>query len=742
MTTIPISPASHPTPANPPAAAAPRAPTAPPVGQLGAIDPVKLLNKHKWLLVGAAIAGALVGVGTHFLLLKVYPMWQPIVLFHCLPPQESIGLDNNFISEVEMNRFMQTQVKIMTSDSVLSRVVEDPSIKNNAPLWSKRYMKTDRSTGQERFDPIEAADDLKDHVNARVVPQTTLIELAMTDRAKHDATAILALMRQKYMAVLRETSQTLSDDRTRSLRDTLQRIDDEVGRLAVRREGLIQSKGVDSISDHANATRMALTDTNETLGEVQQGLQALRAQLGQMEKERNSRVPQFGDNLRQEIEKDPLIIDIKGDISRYQTMQQGMLNRGITREHRNFKELDAQIAGAEASLEQARSEALQRLFDGELDGVRKSIGQYEAQESNLVTQRQDYSNKLIDLTRTQGLLADIENQIKGQLDTKAKTAAELQTLLGVTALGSANRVVLLQPERVPTELSFPKLKLMIPAGIVITIGLVGGLVFLREMVDQRIKGPSDISIIPRTRLLGWIPEAGEDPAGQGAAETAFRDRPKGIVAESFRQVRSAISKRTQQANHRTILVLAGMPGSGATSTVANLALAFAAADHKVLVIDANFRRPSLHRVFGLPDAPGLADVLSRTNDFATVVQQGVAPNLDMLAAGSKEHRVFERLSTDSMTDLLAHAKANYDLVLIDVAPAIVAGDGVALAHRCDASVLVVRALSEKRGMVARIKNDLTDARSEFLGVIVNGVHSARGGYMKGNIKAQHEYQKS
>jgi Mrp family chromosome partitioning ATPase len=95
-----------------------------------------------------------------------------------------------------------------------------------------------------------------------------------------------------------------------------------------------------------------------------------------------------------------------------------------------------------------------------------------------------------------------------------------------------------------------------------------------------------------------------------------------------------------------------------------------------------------------------------------------------------------------MTALLAEAKSRYDLVLIDTAPAIVAGDGLALAQRCDASLLVVRAMGEKRGLVARVRNELSETRGEFLGVLVNAVRASPGGYLKGNLRAAQEYQKA
>jgi capsular exopolysaccharide synthesis family protein len=283
---------------------------------------------------------------------------------------------------------------------------------------------------------------------------------------------------------------------------------------------------------------------------------------------------------------------------------------------------------------------------------------------------------------------------------------------------------------------------MIPLGVILGLGLVGGVTFLREIIDQRVKSPSDIKLMSRMRLLGWVPDAAEDPEGKGSAETAFRDRPRGIVAESYRQLRSTLAKQLDESGHKTVLFMSGMPGSGATSVVANMALAMAAADKKVLVIDANFRRPNQHRAFGVQESPGLADVLTGARTLDAAIQKSSTPNLDVLAVGSRELRVVERLAASGKSELLDKAKASYDIILIDVAPAVVAGDGLVLANRVDASVLVVRAMADQRGMVARIRNELGEARAEFMGVIVNGVRSSAGGYMRGNIRAAAEYSKA
>jgi len=187
-------------------------------------------------------------------------------------------------------------------------------------------------------------------------------------------------------------------------------------------------------------------------------------------------------------------------------------------------------------------------------------------------------------------------------------------------------------------------------------------------------------------------------------------------------------------------VLGGMPGSGATTVASNLALACAGADENVLIIDANLRRPSMHRVFGIAEPLGLADCLAGQVSLTDAVRPTSMPNLTVLTAGSAGNRMVpERLSSESMSRLIAEASARYDRVFIDCPPGIVSGDGLALANKCDGVVLVVRALNEKRGLVNRLRTQLAEAHGDLIGVVVNAVKSSAGGYFKRNIEATHAY---
>lgn len=719
----------------------------PPAAAVGStIDPVKLLLRYKWYLIAAVVIGAVIGTGLNYLLAATSPRWSSQVIFECKPQTQSVAeLPGSGQSE-EMQRFMQTQVSIIRQDRVLQRVVEDSLVlQKRAPKWSSKFVTKRADTGGEGFDTIAALKDLRKIVSASIINGTNLIQMSVTDSDKYEATELVGMVKEKYLAAILERSQSGIEDKVSQLNNQISRFDNDLKILQSRKQSVISSKGLDSVDDRQSTTKFELSQITDKLVTNSQILEAQRTTLRQLEAEYSSPggIVYSGD-LRAEAERDPQLLEIRGEIQRVETQIEARTGI-ITEKHREMIALHNQLDALKATRDQREKEVLKKLFEAQLDTTRKNIQQYEAVNKSLQDRGKTLQDKLVDLSKAQQDINDMQDKMRGLTESQAKAKQEMEDLISQKGSADVNRVSLVQPERVPIELSFPQLKILLPAGALLLLGLTSGVIVLIELLDTRVKSPSDVAIMPRVRLVGWVPDGGEDPAGQGAIETAFRERPRGVVAESFRQIRGVIGKRLSAGGHRTLLVASGMPQSGATSVAANLALAFASADKRVLLVDANFRRPALHRVFGLQEAPGLADVLAAKPDdraarLAEVTQASTSPSLDLLTAGTKDQRVFERLATDAMSELLASVKAMYDIIIIDVAPVIVSGDALSLANRCDASVLVARAMADKRGMVARIKTEMGEARGEFLGIIVNAVKSSSGGYMKRNIQTAHEYQ--
>ncbi len=707
-----------------------------PSAPVASIDPIKLLTKYRWVLVGATIGGLLFGLLMHYVILYTYPIWRSQVLFQCFNVQSSINnpVGSGQFDDVAMDRFMQTQSRLMTSNVVLQRVSEDTRLRDEAPVWSKRFIKNGV------FNSAQAFVELQDTLSARVVPQTAFIEMGLSYQNPKDVTAIVRLCKENYMSTIKKQITDTNREQIQALRKSLDSMEATQKDLQTRRDRLMVDGKVDTINRQVPEATQTLQMVNTELTKLSMDKKNFGTRRDQMEADlKNPGGVKYSDVLRDEVESDPAIAQVKQTINSMESEKRSLLQR-YTAEHRQVKEIETALKGYQQNLVIMREKLLQQKFDAQLDNLRKAMAQLEAQEAELTAKRVELSTRLTDLTRIQSSIEDLDSQIRQLIETRNRTEADYRGLVALESLQSNQRVAVAVDEREPDELSFPKLQVMLPAGLILVVaGVVGSLV-LREIVDQRIKSPSDVNLIPKARVLGIVPDAEEDPAGVTNVATAFRDKERGVMAECFRQIRATLVKRTQQMGHKTILVVGGMPGSGTTSVVSNLAFALAAADRRVLVIDANMRRPGQHKVFGMGEAPGLADVLAGTHTLSGVVQRTPDRKVDVVTAGSREKRDFERLSTDLMTSILREAKDTYDLVLVDAAPLVVSGDGMGLAARCDASILVVRAMQEKRGMVARLRNDLADARAELLGILVNGVKASAGGYMKSNMKATHEYQ--
>lgn len=730
-------------PPRPGAAAQPRPPHHPAAGAGGGaptIDPVRLLKQYKSALGIAAVVGLMVGTGAFFAFKRFMPQYRSVVTYQGLPVVTDIKTMGNTLEQQEFERFVTTQTRIMVQERVLREAVKDPRLKNEQVKWVQQYL---GENGQ--VDQAVAARDLKDMVSARAVQGTNLIELSVSARDPKDAAVIANTIHDAYWRDLGIQSSTASAEQRNSLNKQVTDLTTQINQLEGQRTKLMKDYKLTSDTGGGTSEDGDIRILAPQLVDLDRDLQRLRQSFTRMESQLKGEAgPVFDDNMRDEAEKDPIVLNIKSTISELTTIRDAQIARGFGPEHKQIQDLNTLMEAKKTELAAKREEALRKIFETTLERTRQAIDATTAQYSKLRADLDSALKRKEEITRALSDVESIGKQIdglRGKLQATQEALSNLEAILGLQSGDRVGRMRVLERAKIPDELAFPRLPYMLGAGFLLVVGLTGGAIVLKEVLDQRIKGPSDIAMIPRMRLLGLIPLAGDDPGKPAAPETAFKDCPNGAVAEGFRQLRPTLVKRLQQGGHRSLLLVGAMPGSGTTTVAANLGMACAAADQRVLLIDANMRRPALHKVFKLGEGPGLGEVLSRKATVEQAVQQTSVENLHLLSAGAAATRTLpERLATEAMTQLIREATERYDLVIIDTAPAMVAGDGIALANRCDAVALVVRALAEKRGLVARIRDQLGDVRAEFAGVVVNAVKASAGGYMKKNIRESFEYQ--
>ncbi|MCX6022203.1 MAG: CpsD/CapB family tyrosine-protein kinase [Chloroflexi bacterium] len=202
--------------------------------------------------------------------------------------------------------------------------------------------------------------------------------------------------------------------------------------------------------------------------------------------------------------------------------------------------------------------------------------------------------------------------------------------------------------------------------------------------------------------------------------------PRSPVAEAYRQLRTNIQFASHEKPNRTIMVTSTASDEGKTTTLANLAITIAQTGSKVMVVDCDLRRPSLHEVFGRPNAAGLTTLFIDGAAPQSVAQDTGIPNLRLLASGPLPPNPSELLGGARMLDIIEQLKQEAQIILFDTPPIVAVTDGAVLATRMDAVLLVLRAGHSTRELALRARAQLDKVQANLLGVVLTNANIETG----------------
>ena len=212
-----------------------------------------------------------------------------------------------------------------------------------------------------------------------------------------------------------------------------------------------------------------------------------------------------------------------------------------------------------------------------------------------------------------------------------------------------------------------------------------------------------------------------------------------MAAESYRSLRTNISLSQVDNPLRTLLVTSCVPREGKSTTAANLGVTFALAQKKVLIIDADLRRPILHRLFGIPNAQGLTHALSDTVEYDQVFTPTKIANLWVVTCGIIPPNPSELLGSQKMRAFLERAKQHFDMVLLDSPPISSLADASVLGSIVDGVLFVVKVNMANRELVQKAKDQLDTVGANIIGVVLNDVDVKKDGYYKYYYYYNYEY---
>ncbi|MGG7058157.1 CpsD/CapB family tyrosine-protein kinase [Clostridium tertium] len=203
--------------------------------------------------------------------------------------------------------------------------------------------------------------------------------------------------------------------------------------------------------------------------------------------------------------------------------------------------------------------------------------------------------------------------------------------------------------------------------------------------------------------------------------------PKSIAAESYRTLRSNIQYSSFDKEYKVIVVTSSEPGEGKTTTAGNLALSMAQGDKRVILIDCDLRKPSLHKEFRISNLVGLSDVIVGKADLIKAVHKH-NNNLVVLTSGKIPPNPSEMLSSKTMGKLLETLKESFDYIILDTPPVQAVTDSQILSTKADGTILVVRSEKTKKDSVENALNLLKKVNANIIGTVLNGVEASRNKY--------------
>ena len=714
-------------------------------------DYLDVLLRRKWLVLGFLL---LTFITTAIFTLSATRIYKTTASLEVSRGEAKVTKFEEVVaSEMRSQEFMQTQVGLLESKTLAKRVAEKldmkqrlealqkslgkdqgPGLKSlvkgavkDALMWVLNWFRpgNEDSAGEGKTYKIALPEEVLEEKrvlgfiqgNLTVAPRRNamIIELAFTSPDRYLSRDVVATYANEFVAWQMdkklEGSRIAREFLTKQIKRAqidLERSEDKLNRFA-------KQAGIVSLEGNLNSVYLQLEEINRSLAEAEAELIKLESEYFQARKEGPASLPQ--------VMASPMISTLKGKYAEVQSEYE--------RKSAIFYD-----AYPEVKALKMRMKSIQSQIQKEQQKIFRSIkSQYESAKTRVTTLKERAEQKKkaameLNERATQYKIVqrevDTNNAIYQSLLERAK---EIESMVGV----SSSNIHIVDPGALPI-LPF-KPKVMLNLMLAIVVGLVGGvgLAFFMEYFADSITKPEEMTDRFHIPVLGVAPQV-KPGANDPMVEKAFLGDPRSALCEAIRTTKVSIQLARGDSHTRSFLFTSTTQGEGKTTLATNMAMAFAQAGERVVIMDADLRRPRIHKIFSEAIASnngkgwGLSSFLAGIAHEEPVVPTEIS-NLFIIPAGPIPPNPVELLASNRFEKLMEHLEGHYDRIILDAPPNQGFADVLVLSRKVGGVVMIITLGQTTRDAVRHFKRSILNVNGNILGCVINRLDfSKRYGY--------------
>ncbi|MEW5424327.1 GumC family protein [Amorphus sp. 3PC139-8] len=703
----------------PPPAYAPAPAYAEAIGDGDSIDIRKyigILLKHRWLVLAVAIAIVAVGLVYTLLQTPIYRGTATIEIKRDVSTLDGVpGLDSG--EGGGGAEFYQTQYQLLKSRALAERIVaklrlgEQPDFVATKGSLLSRVKSTifgggDQNSNNAKRNEAIAIGRVRGGLSVQPIRGSQVVAVSFDSSSPRFAQEVANAAVTSFVDMNLERSYEASAHARKFLEERLQdlktRLEDSERKLV----DYAEEKDILVTSGEGSLAQTNLESTNESLSTAAK--ERLRQELLWNQVKGKDTLPQSLENEAIKTfraKRADLLVEYQEKLKVFKPGFPDMVSLKS-----QIDELDTQI--------RLETERIKDSIQAQYEAAKEHETSLTKELANLKRSVTDYQERNIEYTI-----------LKREVDTNRSLYEGLlqryKELSVAGGGGNPSNISVVDEAQRPGGPYKPNLKQNLAISLALGVIFGGMAAFGREFIDDSFNKPEEVEEILGLPLVGLIPDV-EDTKYHSEMED-----PRSALNEAYRSLRTALQFSTSAGVPKTLLVTSSRPGEGKSSTALNVARHFALLGMRVLLIDADLRKPSLHRRLGSTSNRGLSNCLVGTASPPEVVQRTDYPNLEFMASGPLPPDPTDLLASSRMASLLSVASEKYDLVVVDSAPVGGMADALILSNFAQGCIHVVEAHKMPRNGVVNALKRLQFARAEVLGVVLNKYNFKQSGYNYG-----------